>query len=107
MQSPALRADLESLWASEVLPVFAALGQFEAAQRYVDSVRERFANPFLQHRLADIASNHKDKKKRRLLPLVELAAQVAPNLEQPMLRAALHLSALAGRRREVTYPQRS
>ena len=89
MQSPALRADLEALWASEVLPVFAALGQFDAAQRYVDSVRERFGNPFLQHRLADIAVNHKDKKERRLLPLVELAAQLAPGLEQPMLRAVL------------------
>ena len=89
MQSPALRADLEALWASEVLPVFAALGQFDAAQRYVDSVRERFGNPFLQHRLADIAVNHKDKKARRLLPLVELAEQLAPDLEQPMLRAVL------------------
>lgn len=89
MQSPALRADLETLWASEVLPVFAALGQFDAAQRYVDSVRERFGNPFLQHRLADIAVNHKDKKTRRLLPLVELAEQLAPGLEQPMLRAVL------------------
>ena len=89
MQNPALRADLEALWASEVLPVFAALGQFDAAQRYVDSVRERFGNPFLQHRLADIAVNHKDKKTRRLLPLVELAEQLAPGLEQPMLRAVL------------------
>ena len=89
MQSPALRADLEALWASEVLPVFAALGQFDAAQRYVDSVRERFGNPFLQHRLADIAVNHKDKKTRRLLPLIELAEQLAPGLEQPMLRAVL------------------
>ena len=89
MQSPALRADLEALWASEVLPVFAALGQFDVAQRYVDSVRERFGNPFLQHRLADIAVNHKDKKTRRLLPLVELAEQLAPGLEQPMLRAVL------------------
>ncbi|MEC4239420.1 mannitol dehydrogenase family protein [Pseudomonas sp. DSV-1] len=89
MQSPALRADLEALWASEVLPVFAALGQFDVAQRYVDSVRERFGNPFLQHRLADIAVNHKDKKTRRLLPLIELAEQLAPGLEQPMLRAVL------------------
>lgn len=89
MQSPALRADLETLWAGEVLPVFAALGQLDAARRYIDSVRERFANPFLQHRIADIAANHKDKKQRRLLPLVELAARVAPSLEQPMLRAAL------------------
>ena len=89
MQSAALRADLETLWASEVLPVFAALDQLDAAQRYVDSVRERFGNPFLQHRLADIAVNHKDKKERRLLPLVELAAQLLPGLEQPMLRAVL------------------
>ena len=90
MHSPALRGDLERLWANEVLPVFAALGQLDAAQRYVDSVRERFANPFLQHRLADIAANHNDKKQRRLLPLVELAEQIVPGLEQPMLRAALN-----------------
>jgi len=90
MHSPALRGDLERLWANEVLPVFAALGQLDAAQRYVDSVRERFANPFLQHRLADIAANHNHKKQRRLLPLVELAEQIVPGLEQPMLRAALN-----------------
>lgn len=89
MHSPALRADLETLWAGEVLPVFAALGQLDAARSYVDSVRERFANPFLQHRLADIATNHKDKKQRRLQPLIELAARVAPGLEQPVLRAVL------------------
>ena len=89
MQSPALRTDLETLWAGEVLPVFAALGQLDAARRYIDSVRERFANPFLQHRLADIATNHKDKKQRRLQPLIELAARVAPGLEQLVLRAVL------------------
>ena len=89
MHSPALRTDLETLWAGEVLPVFAALGQLDAARRYIDSVRERFANPFLQHRLADIATNHKDKKQRRLQPLIELAARVAPGLEQPVLRAVL------------------
>ena len=34
----------------------------DEAPAYVDEVRERFMNPFLAHRLADIASNHDEKK---------------------------------------------
>jgi tagaturonate reductase len=89
MNDQPLRADLERLWVSEVLPVFEALGQFEAAHDYLESVRDRLLNPFLQHRLADIAQNHKEKKRRRLLPVLELAAQVAPGLSLPMIKAAL------------------
>ncbi|MCC8402511.1 mannitol dehydrogenase family protein [Paraburkholderia sp. MMS20-SJTN17] len=89
MRDPLLRADLESLWRDEVLPVFDALGQGGAARAYLDDVRERFENPFLDHRLADIARNHEQKKQRRFKPLIELAHELGMRLEQPRLNAAL------------------
>src|ERR1700709_2706210 len=61
MRSPSWRAMLEAAWQDEVLPVFDALGQHAAAQAYLVDVRERFENPFLVHRLADIARNHEEK----------------------------------------------
>lgn len=89
MSDPAIRDGLEALWREEVLPVFAALGQGAEAVAYCDSVRDRFLNPFLNHRLADIAQNHADKRQRRLAPVVTLAADLGLTLPQPRLRAAL------------------
>ncbi|MCE4557890.1 mannitol dehydrogenase family protein [Pelomonas cellulosilytica] len=92
MQTPPLREPLEQTWQQEVLPVFDALDQGDEARRYVVALRERLLNPFLAHRLADIAQNHATKKARRLLPVVELAEALALRLNQPMLRAALATS---------------
>ncbi|MCC8395907.1 mannitol dehydrogenase family protein [Paraburkholderia sp. MMS20-SJTR3] len=92
MRDPALRADLESLWRDEVLPIFDALGQGSDARAYLDEVRERFENPFLDHRLADIARNHEQKKLRRFGPVIELARELGVRVEQPRLRAALGAS---------------
>ena len=89
MRDPLLRADLESLLRDEVLPVFDALGQGSEARAYLDDVRERFENPFLDHRLADIARNHEQKKERRFKPLIELAREPGVRVEQPRLSAAL------------------
>lgn len=91
MADPALRAGLEALWADEILPVFDALGAAarQQAEAYLVDVRERFSNPFLDHRIADIAQNHAQKKQRRLGPIVALAAARAPQLSQPGLKAAL------------------
>jgi tagaturonate reductase len=93
MSAPKLRAELEALWEEEVLPVFDALGEAEIARRYLAQVRDRFSNPFLAHRLADIAQNHDEKKRRRLLPVVALANELQLPLPQPRLRAALRLAA--------------
>jgi tagaturonate reductase len=71
-----------------VLPVFARLPGGEGAEDYLAVTLERFANPFLNHRLADIAQNHARKVERRIgafldlarpfgLPLPHLAAIVA------------------------------
>lgn len=93
MSDPRERAELEAVWEEEVLPVFDALGEADTARAYLAQVRDRFCNPFLAHRLADIAQNHEEKKRRRLLPVVALANQMQLPLAQPRLRAALKITA--------------
>jgi tagaturonate reductase len=89
MQDPTLRTPLEETWQHEVLPVFDAMDQGEEARAYLVGLRDRLLNPFLAHRLADIAQNHEQKMARRLQPLVELAREHSPSLRQPRLQAAL------------------
>ena len=48
------------------------------APAYRESVRERFLNPFLDHRLSQIAAHHAPKKERRIGGLRKLAAEFAP-----------------------------
>ena len=92
MQDEHLRAELEALWQDEMLPVFAALGLREAALEYLEALRERLLNPFLEHRLAEIAQNHAQKKQRRFAPLLALAGRQGLDIQQPRLRAALSQS---------------
>lgn len=89
MHDPALRARLEDVWRDEVLPVFDDLGQGDDARAYLDGLRDRLLNPFLAHRLSDIAQNHVQKKQRRFAPVIEAAARAGLPLRQPQLRAAL------------------
>ncbi|KXV04733.1 D-mannonate oxidoreductase [Caballeronia megalochromosomata] len=89
MRDPAYREPLEATWRDEVLPVFAALGQHDLAAQYLASVRERFENPFLVHRIADIARNHDEKKIRRFQPVIDLARELKLDIEQKRLRDAL------------------
>lgn len=78
---PALRA----LYEQEILPGFAAHGM-EAAS-YVEATIERFANPFLDHRVADIFGNHRDKIVKRVIPFIHWARAAAPDLALPRLEA--------------------
>jgi tagaturonate reductase len=98
MSDPRVRGELEAVWHDEVLPVFSAMGLQNEALTYIDSVRERFLNPFLAHRISDIAANHREKVKRRILPLVELAGSLSLQGAQPHLRKLLaaHDLPLAG-----------
>lgn len=89
MGDPYLRAQLESVWADEVLPVFDADGGGVQARAYLEELRDRLLNPFLEHRLADIAKNHGEKLQRRILPVVERAVQLGLPITQPQLRRAL------------------
>jgi tagaturonate reductase len=89
LQTPALRASIEAIWAEEVLPIFDALGDGAGARAYLVELRDRLLNPFLAHRLADIAQNHAQKKARRIEPCIALARTMAPALAQARLRAAV------------------
>ena len=86
---PAMRQTLEAVWHEEVLPVFHARGMGDLAEDYVRQVRERFLNPYLVHRLADIAQNHDEKKRRRLIPVIENARELGLQIPQSRLRKAV------------------
>ncbi len=66
MADPAIAAWLEALLLDEIVP---ALGdRIEDGAGFARSVLERFRNPFLDHRLADIALHHETKLATRLIP---------------------------------------
>jgi tagaturonate reductase len=89
MADSALRAELDDLYDEEVLPVFAGIGMGAEAGAYRAVVVERFSNPFLDHRLAEIFINHDAKKRRRFGGVIELARANGVHIKQPRLKAAL------------------
>lgn len=80
---------LRSLYAEEVLPGFRAAGEDDGIGEYVAVTLERFANPFLDHRLEDIAQNHGEKLRRRIGAFMEWARRHGDAAAKPMLDAAL------------------
>jgi tagaturonate reductase len=58
---------------------------------YMFAVFERYRNPFLQHRLSDIAMNSLSKFKARLLPTIEYYASSGRGLPERLLRAFAYL----------------
>jgi len=89
LADPARLAALNDLYDCEVLPAFAGIGLGEEARKYRLDVIERFRNPFLDHYLADIFTNHAAKKERRFGGLIALCAQSGLTIAQPRLHAAL------------------
>ena len=63
-----------------------AVEQGETAERYLDVTLERFANPYLNHRLADIAQNHGQKIERRIGAFLDLALHAGHG--RPLARLA-------------------
>ncbi|MBE2276681.1 MAG: mannitol dehydrogenase family protein [Rhodobacteraceae bacterium] len=80
LADPAIRKRLEALYAEEVLPSFAARG-FAEAPAYVATTLDRFANPYLDHRLADIAQNHAEKIRRRIVAFLDWSGSSGPQLQ--------------------------
>ena len=62
---------LDHVLRNEVIPGFVAHGMGDEAGAYVTTTLERFSNPFLEHRLADIAQNHNIKIERRIVAFLE------------------------------------
>ena len=66
---PEIRPWLEELLFQEILP--AVDERIEDGERFARQVLERFANPFVEHKLSDIALYHDKKVKMRLVPTRE------------------------------------
>jgi tagaturonate reductase len=79
---------MEIYW-NEVLPGFTRRGMGEEAQRYVATTLERFRNPFLEHRLADIAQNHAVKKANRIAAFIDWVREKDPTFAAPRLGKVL------------------
>ncbi len=60
---------LDRLLFEEIVPTL--LGRTDDPEGFARAVLERFANPFLEHRLADIALHHEVKVRTRLAPTRE------------------------------------
>ncbi len=84
------RRELEDLYEREVVPGFAARGMEGQARAYVATTMDRFRNPFLDHKLADIAQNHEAKVERRVAAFLTWAgrARVTPRLDALVARHA-------------------
>ena len=57
---------LERLLFEEIVPVLQ--GRVEEPVQFAKQTLERFRNPFLEHKLADIATHHASKVQVRLAP---------------------------------------
>jgi tagaturonate reductase len=79
---------IEIYW-NEVLPGFARRGMGDEAQRYVATTLERFRNPFLEHRLADIAQNHGVKLTNRIAAFIAWVQEKDPAFMAPRLMRVL------------------
>ena len=60
------RDQLLEVYQSEVVPGFKDRGLQQEAAAYVATTLDRFDNPFLEHRLSDIAAGHPTKVHRRI-----------------------------------------
>jgi tagaturonate reductase len=89
IKHPDYQATLNTLLTTEVLPVLIRLLPGEDPEAYMQSVYERFANPFLKHRLADIAQNHAEKVSRRILMIRDHSHRLFPERETPLLDSCL------------------
>lgn len=76
---------LKDVLCDEVRPAFIQAGLKSEFDKYVDTTLERFANPFLDHRIADIAQNHPQKVDRRIAAMLAFANEQGDLGQKPIL----------------------
>jgi tagaturonate reductase len=86
LSEPRLFRFLTDVYAEEVVRGFAVHGMADVASRYVETTIERFRNPYLDHKMADIAQNHSAKIERRVRAFLMWVSQGDPSLPLPILR---------------------
>lgn len=83
LQDNAIADYLNGLYENEVIPGFESHGLGDEARAYVETTLARFRNPYLQHRLSDIAGNHAEKIQRRFVGFMDWCPRVAmPELKR-------------------------
>lgn len=87
LDDPDTRFALHDLMKDEVVPGFAVHGMEEDARAYVRTTLERFANPFLAHRIADIHKDHSAKIEKRVGHFIRWIDAAGGAHPMPRLRA--------------------
>ena len=88
---------LNAVLKDEVRPGFVAAGWADEFNSYVATTMDRFANPFLAHRIADIAQNHSQKVDRRIGGFLAFAREHGDASDKPVLQAIVQNNAGAKR----------
>jgi tagaturonate reductase len=82
LEDGAISDYLLQIYENEVIPGFEKHGLGEEARAYVETTLGRFRNPYLQHRLSDIAGNHAEKIQRRFVGFMDWC----PGIGMPELK---------------------
>lgn len=85
LKEPDILAALMGIYETEVIPGFAAKNLGSEAISYVAQTLDRFRNPFLDHRIRDIANHHAEKTTRRLADF----RAWSPDVAMPKLTAII------------------
>ena len=83
----AIKMRLTDLYSEEVIPGFASRGMGKEAVAYVATTLGRFENPFLNHKLSDIAQNHGFKIERRVVDFIAWVKSCKPDANVTKLLA--------------------
>ena len=87
LDDPVAYGRLAEIYDTEVIPGFAARGMGQAARPYAATTIERLRNPFLNHRIRDIAENHTAKIDRRIRSFIAWIRERQPAIRLPLLTA--------------------
>jgi tagaturonate reductase len=83
LQDDVIAEYLNGIYENEVIPGFDSHSLGDEARAYVETTLARFRNPYLQHRLSDIAGNHAEKIQRRFVGFMDWCPGIAmPELKR-------------------------